>query len=336
MILIQGSGFLGLSLALFFKKNHFPFVICDKNNRKFDDKTDLRTLTLTRQSLDLLKNIDVFPDGGIIQSVHVQDAFLQTTYHSPNLLPLPFAKVVVADALRSCLLDKCNEQGIHIETSVFTPEKAHVFDLVFVAEGRKSHIPTDLNIASTHYNYHQIAYVWHIHHRKPHEQKAFEIFDKRNVFATLPLKDPHKSGIVCTRCESDLFDENMCPYPKELGDTIAITPIQSYPLHGRCLTTFVKENIYFLGDTAHQLHPLAGQSLNLAFRDLIALTRHMIQARALGIPFDDDYFELLPKKRYVTHQMMQLFLDTIIDGPLNLRQLGVVTLPYWFSLCEGL
>ena len=43
-----------------------------------------------------------------------------------------------------------------------------------------------------------------------------------------------------------------------------------------------------VGETAHVIHPIAGQGLNLGIRDIAALAELLIDARRLGLDIGDD------------------------------------------------
>jgi len=52
-----------------------------------------------------------------------------------------------------------------------------------------------------------------------------------------------------------------------LGELRCITPAAGFPLKRRLADQWVRPGLVLLGDTAHTVHPLAGQGVNLGFRD---------------------------------------------------------------------
>jgi 2-octaprenyl-6-methoxyphenol hydroxylase len=56
----------------------------------------------------------------------------------------------------------------------------------------------------------------------------------------------------------------------------------SYPLKLTLAEQFIAPRLALVGDAAHGVHPIAGQGLNLGFRDIGALTEVLHEARLHG------------------------------------------------------
>ena len=60
-------------------------------------------------------------------------------------------------------------------------------------------------------------------------------------------------------------------------------PRQSWPLETHLARRYVTERFAIIGDAAHILHPIAGQGLNLALRDVAALTEVIADGARVGL-----------------------------------------------------
>ena len=62
-----------------------------------------------------------------------------------------------------------------------------------------------------------------------------------------------------------------------------VGPRQSWPLEMHLARTYVASRFALVGDAAHGVHPIAGQGVNLAFRDVAALGEVIVDALRLGL-----------------------------------------------------
>ena len=60
-----------------------------------------------------------------------------------------------------------------------------------------------------------------------------------------------------------------------------------FPLRQRHASDYVQPNVALLGDAAHTIHPLAGQGVNLGFKDVIQLVNELVRAVERGLPLGD-------------------------------------------------
>ena len=169
--------------------------------------------------------------------------------------------------------------------------------LVVAAEGRESKLRAQAGITVTGWSYPQVAIVATIGHEKPHRGIAHERFLPAGPFAILPLPDAegvHRSSLVWTE-RADAADTylalNDAHFLAEIDERVGgflgklslIGPRFSHPLGLQFAQSYVKGRLVLAGDAAHGIHPIAGQGLNLGFRDVAALTEVIVDARKLGL-----------------------------------------------------
>ena len=84
-----------------------------------------------------------------------------------------------------------------------------------------------------------------------------------------------------------------------------------FPLSLSILRDFVDERRVFIGDSAHTIHPLAGQGLNLGLRDIASLTEILVSGKKIG----EDIGSIGLLKRYEQWRSFDRFLlSSYTDG----------------------
>ncbi|HEY3847452.1 MAG TPA: UbiH/UbiF/VisC/COQ6 family ubiquinone biosynthesis hydroxylase [Acetobacteraceae bacterium] len=174
--------------------------------------------------------------------------------------------------------------------------------LVVAAEGRDSPLREAAGIPVTRFPYTQTGVVCAISHEKPHHNVALEHFLPSGPFAALPMGPsadaalggaPNVSAIVWTertpiadqvlRLDDARFAGEIA---RRLGDHLgAVRTVGRrwrYPLSAMLAHRYVDTRLALAGDAAHGIHPIAGQGLNLGFRDAIALAELVIDAAGRG------------------------------------------------------
>ena len=169
--------------------------------------------------------------------------------------------------------------------------------LVVAAEGRESPLRRQARIPVTRFPYRQSGIVAAIAHEYPHHQTALEHFLPAGPFAQLPMAAneaaEHVSAVVWTErpalaahlmtLDDAVFGAEIA---RRLGDHLgAIRPIGRrwlYPLSALHAHRYYDQRLVLVGDAAHGIHPIAGQGLNLGFRDAITLADLLIDAASRG------------------------------------------------------
>ena len=173
--------------------------------------------------------------------------------------------------------------------------------LLVAADGRnsKTREAAGINIARWKYDHQAIVSV--LRHERAHEHVAYEIFYPTGPFALLPMNDDalgHRSAIVWSVPNVDatgwlsLRDEDFAAEAQTamggfLGRIEMLAPRSSYPLGFHHAAEITANRLALVGDAAHAIHPIAGQGLNLGFRDVAALAEILVDGARLGLDLGD-------------------------------------------------
>jgi 2-octaprenyl-6-methoxyphenol hydroxylase len=170
--------------------------------------------------------------------------------------------------------------------------------LLIAAEGRNSPMREAAGIRIARWSYDHVAMIAAVEHEHDHGNIAHEIFYPAGPFAVLPMT-PNASGatrsaIVWTVPAKDapamlaLSDRAWAAeIGKRMGERLgSLKPIGHrghYPLGFHHAATITARRLALVGDAAHGIHPIAGQGLNLGFRDVAALTQVIVEGMRLGL-----------------------------------------------------
>ena len=171
--------------------------------------------------------------------------------------------------------------------------------LAIAADGRGSRIREAAGINTTSWRYPQEAIVCTVEHEFPHANVAHEHFLPAGPFAILPLggtpeKPGCRSSIVWTEraeharqfvaLDDDAFLTELARrFGDFLGEIKVIGPRFCHPLGLQFAETSITDRLVLIGDADHGMHPIAGQGLNMGYRDVAALVDTLTEARTVGL-----------------------------------------------------
>ncbi len=175
--------------------------------------------------------------------------------------------------------------GVEISVS---PNKTIHAKLLIGCDGRDSKVAKNAGIVRIGWDYPQSALVCALSHTKPHHGTAHQIFTPNGPLAVLPLRG-NRVSIVWTQERKraalihGLDDAGYLATLREtLGDFLGEVALDgtrgTYPLGLALTESFVRPRVALVGDSAHGIHPLAGQGLNLGLFDSAALCQVLFEA----------------------------------------------------------
>ncbi len=192
--------------------------------------------------------------------------------------------------------------------------------LIVGADGRESWVRSQAGMDAEPAPYRQMGVIANFETGRPHGDAAWEWFRSDGVLAFLPLPGKRIS-IVWTAFDERaaelmaLPQDEFCHQVQEashgaLGGLSLLGKPTAFPLRLLHLEHLIKSRVALIGDAAHNVHPLAGQGVNLGFQDARELAK-VLKARAPQ-PDCGDYFLL---RRYERARKTDILaMQLVTDG----------------------
>lgn len=164
--------------------------------------------------------------------------------------------------------------------------------LTVAADGADSWLRTQAGIGIRPRDYGQLGVVANFTTELAHHCIARQWFLHDGILALLPLPE-HRVSMVWSTSEphgrellalapTALAERVEAASGSALGRLERITPQTAFPLKLQSVENLVKPRIALIGDAAHNVHPLAGQGVNLGFRDARELAAVLLERGAQG------------------------------------------------------
>lgn len=320
-VIILGGGLAGLSLSCLLGCIEGLRVACvDRDDPETLMNADERTTAISYGSSQILRRAGVWEDivaqGCPIKDIQILDGDspVLLRFLSEEVEDKAFGWIVANSHIRKCLMDKMKSCKTidHI-----APAKACDFkvdeecasvvldggrtlnaSLIVGADGRHSSVREFMDVDVRSWNYNQRAVVCFIEHENSHNNKAVEHFWPGGPFAILPMNDisdgRHRSSLVFTehgRARDTLMgltdeafkEEVVARFPESYGEIeIVDNKRMAFPLSLVHAAEYIAPRMVLVADAAHGIHPIAGQGLNLGFRDLDTLSLLIERAHEAG------------------------------------------------------
>ena len=221
--------------------------------------------------------------------------------------------------------------------------------LVVAADGAESALRTAAGIATQVREYDQTGVVANFLAERAHRDTAYQWFSAHGVLALLPLPgnrismvwsapDAHAQILLAAGGDELARMVEQGSFGT-LGQLQPVTSAVGFPLRRMRATRLIGHRLALIGDTAHNIHPLAGQGLNLGFGDAQALAAVLAGrgmesdsgAISLLRRFERSRREDLLAMEVVTNGLQMLF-DSNLPGAKRLRNAGLRLTDRFFPL----
>ncbi|HBR1494939.1 2-octaprenyl-3-methyl-6-methoxy-1,4-benzoquinol hydroxylase [Klebsiella pneumoniae] len=365
-VAIVGGGMVGGALALGLAQQGFTVTVLEKATPPaFDPASapDVRISAISAASVGLLKSLGVW-DAIRAMRVHVYRRLETWEWESAHVafdaaeLKLPELGYMVenkvlqwglwqalaaheAVTLRVGSELKTMQRG-ETQTALHLREGETIHArLVIGADGANSQVREMAGIGVHAWQYQQSCMLISVECADDPGDSTWQQFTPSGPRAFLPLFDhwaslvwydaPARIRQLQSMTMAQLQQEIASHFPARLGQ---VTPqaAGAFPLTRRHALQYVQPGLALVGDAAHTIHPLAGQGVNLGYRDVDALLEILAEARGRG----EDWASLPVLKRYQARRradnfIMQSGMDLFYAGFSNdlapvrmLRNIGLM------------
>ncbi len=319
-VVIIGGGIVGSLLALILGLNGLKVTVIDKQKKDklFSKNHHVKSYALNQGSNNLLNILKIWDivkiksqpineillkQGSSISSIQPFELIFSSEYNNNYLFHM-IEEIYLKKAIVK-KIDKCPnieylysrnivEQFIDNNSTKLVLDSGQIIysDLIVGSDGYPSSSAKAAGIQYTNYNYHQSSIVGIFEHEKPHENEAVQIFFPSGPLAILPLSGNRSSFVWTNKTNEAIKKFNLSDllFLKELntafqnrrGKIQLKSKKNMFPISLSIPKKIIKDRFVIIGDTAHKIHPIAGQGLNLGIRDVAALAEVLIISRRLG------------------------------------------------------
>jgi 2-octaprenylphenol hydroxylase len=313
-VVIAGGGLVGLSLAALLGRAAFRVALVEAREPRLDwppGSVDLRVYAISRASESLLRDAGAWPaiepSACAYTDMRVWDAGGGGDIHfdSAELGEPGLGSIIESRVMEKALLDVV---GRLPAVTRFCPASISAFSdaddslaveledgrvlsaaLLVGADGRHSRVRDQAGIHARVSDYDQQALVAVVTCERSHEETAWQRFLPTGPLAFLPLRDGRCSIVwSATTDEAQrllaLDDEAFCEalgeaFERRLGKVVSVGERVLFPLARQHAERSVAPRLALVGDASHVIHPLAGQGVNLGFKDVRELADVLTAAR---------------------------------------------------------
>ncbi|WP_187497297.1 3-demethoxyubiquinol 3-hydroxylase [Erwinia aphidicola] len=364
-VAIVGGGMVGAALASGLAQHGFQVAVLEQETpAEFvaGSDPDVRISAIGAASAALLKQLDVWPAVLAMRTVPYrkletwewQTAAVNFDAESLGLPELGF--MVENSVLQQALWQRLQQQPVQLlcparlrdlqsenggwQLTLDNGEQLHA-RLVVGADGANSQVRQLAGIGIHGWNYSQSCMLISVRCEHDAGDTTWQQFTPDGPRAFLPLFDrwaslvwydsPARIRQLQAMSMPQLQKEIQAHFPPRVG---RVTPVAagSFPLVRRHATRYVLPGLALVGDAAHTINPLAGQGVNLGYRDVDALIEVLSESRLRAEDWASAaVLQRYQRKRLKDNLLMQSGMDLFYfafsnqSAPLKvLRNLGLI------------
>ena len=294
-VCIRGTGIVGRSLALHLAARRLRVALVAQESPGNAAHSDVRAYALSPSSRALLQALRCWPEPAHATPV------TRMQVQSGDAAPVLFdAASQGAEALNWIVdvpeLEQLLQDAVRFQPLIETLDQPAAAELTVVCEGRASATRAAYGVEFDVKPYNQWALAARVLCTEPHAQVARQWFDQDDILALLPLGgatgqscalvwslSPERARALQETNEEDFCQQLEAASHQALGTLTLKSARKVWPLQAAMARRWVGQGAggswALAGDAAHNVHPLAGQGLNLGLGDVAELV-HVLDQRA--------------------------------------------------------
>ena len=314
-IVIVGAALVGASAAVALAKHGFKVALVDRKSPLVElanGEWDSRIYAISPGNADWLKDLGVWQRMNAERITPIAEMQIwgdanaeALNFNAEDAFADNLGYILESSALQQAIWDELQTLDVDVMigaegASVELYEQETILQLaddqqltaklMIAADGGNSWVRAQAGLNQKKTVYEHVGVVANFEVELPHQNIARQWFVDDGILAWLPLAGNRISMVFSTKHSQNL----MALSPVELADNVAeaggnalgnmdcITPAVAFPLVKQNASALIANRLALVGDAAHQVHPMAGQGVNLGFRDVVELVRILAERNPLA------------------------------------------------------
>ena len=331
-IVISGAGILGCYISCALSLQGIDSIVLEKKDDEIEDS--VRTITLNPFSKNLLDKIGVENDYSMISEMEVKDfdGTGKIVFKSSEIGMDHLAFVSDFASLLRSVRKKASEKILYKEEIIEIDNKGDFHEvtlssgkiiktnLIISSEGKNSKLAN--KIPKSDKDYFQTALTFLASADKDMDTSAFQIFSDNGICAFMPTRQKGEGLVTVVWSVSDdliengyeyFIKENLEKISRKIGNRFQIrSKVQSFKLSSHNRSSYIDFPVVLVGDSAHSIHPLAGQGINLGFEDANSLVKKIIKTNQSDVLNLRDNLNDYSNERRLQNEIMLKTMDGFV------------------------
>ena len=331
-IVISGAGILGCYISCALRIQGIDSIVLEKKDDEVEDS--VRTITLNPFSKNLLDKIGIENDYSMINKMEVKDfdGTGKIVFKSSEIGMDHLAYVSDFATLLMAVRKKASEKILYKEEIIDIDKKGDLNEvtlssgkviktnLIISSDGKNSKLAN--KIPKSDKDYFQTALTFLASAEKDMNMSAFQIFSDNGICAFMPTRKKGEDFVTVVWSISDdliengyedFIEENLEKISRKIGNSFQIrSKVQSFKLSSHNRSSYLDFPVVLVGDSAHSIHPLAGQGINLGFEDANSLVKKIIKTNESDTINFKESLDVYSNERRLQNEIMLKTMDGFV------------------------